>query len=142
MACPTGADAQPVLRWQDVNWIGRPINVEHGIANQQFDSVKTEEPRKAMTLDSRLLKALSRWRQESELRDAEDWPFPSPAKLGRLSYSCTGYWRALQTTATAAGLGKLGTHTFRHAYRSWLDAVGRQSPCSNVLCGTVTSRLP
>ena len=23
-----------------------------------------------------------------------------------------------------AGIGKLGTHTFRHTYRSWLDAVG------------------
>ena len=23
-----------------------------------------------------------------------------------------------------AGIGHLGTHTFRHSYRSWLDAVG------------------
>jgi integrase len=30
----------------------------------------------------------------------------------------------LQDAATAAGLGRLGTHTFRHTYRSWLDAVG------------------
>ena len=24
----------------------------------------------------------------------------------------------------ASGIGKLGTHSMRHAYRSWLDAVG------------------
>jgi len=24
----------------------------------------------------------------------------------------------------AAGIGKLGTHAFRHSFRSWLDAVG------------------
>jgi integrase len=45
-------------------------------------------------------------------------------KLGRLPYSYTGYWRGLQDAAIAAGLGRLGTHTFRHIYRSWLDAVG------------------
>jgi integrase len=33
-------------------------------------------------------------------------------------------WRALQNAAAAAGLGRLGTHAFRHTYRSWLDAVG------------------
>ena len=32
--------------------------------------------------------------------------------------------RALQDATTAAGIGKLGTHSFRHTYRSWLDAVG------------------
>jgi integrase len=45
-------------------------------------------------------------------------------KLGRLPYSYTGYWRALQDAGQAAGLGGLGTHSFRHTYRSWLDAVG------------------
>ena len=30
----------------------------------------------------------------------------------------------MQRAAEAAGIGKLGTHAFRHTYRSWLDAVG------------------
>jgi integrase len=29
-----------------------------------------------------------------------------------------------QKAAAAAGIGKLGTHTLRHSYRAWLDAVG------------------
>jgi integrase len=33
-------------------------------------------------------------------------------------------WRTFQKAATAAGVGKLGTHTLRHSYRAWLDAVG------------------
>ena len=41
-------------------------------------------------------------------------------KLGRLPYSYTGFWRA----AAESGIGPLGTHAFRHTYRSWLDAVG------------------
>ena len=30
----------------------------------------------------------------------------------------------MQRAAEVAGIGKLGTHAFRHTYRSWLDAVG------------------
>jgi integrase len=112
------------LRWKDVDWIARTINVEHGIVNQHLDSVKTEESRKTMTVDPRLLTVLFSWRQQSEFRAAGDWIFPSPVKLGRLPYSYTGYWRALQDGASAAGLGRLATHSFRHTYRSWLDAVG------------------
>jgi integrase len=39
------------LRWQDVDWMGAKLNVEHVIVNQHFDSVKTEGSRKTMTLD-------------------------------------------------------------------------------------------
>ena len=47
-----------------------------------------------------------------------------PHKLGRLPYSYTGYHRIIENAANAAGLGRLGTHSFRHTFRSWLDAVG------------------
>ena len=71
-----------------------------------------------------LLAVLLAWKQETEFRDAGDWLFPSPVKLGRLPYSYSGYWRALQEASKASGIGRLGTHSFRHTYRSWLDAVG------------------
>ena len=45
-------------------------------------------------------------------------------KIGRLPYSYTGVWRELQRAALAAGIGRLGTHSFRHTHRSWLDQVG------------------
>ncbi|MCU1298007.1 MAG: integrase family protein, partial [Acidobacteriaceae bacterium] len=95
-----------------------------GIVNQHLDAVKTEGSRKVMNLDPELLSVLSSWKQTSEFRNSEDWMFPSPVKLGRLPYSYTGYWRALQEASTAAGIGRLGTHSFRHTYRSWLDSVG------------------
>jgi integrase len=50
--------------------------------------------------------------------------FASPAKIGRLPYSYTGFWRELNRAATLAGIGHIGTHAFRHSFRSWLDAVG------------------
>jgi integrase len=38
----------------------------------------------------------------------------------------SGPWafRIIENAAKAAGLGRLGTHSFRHTFRSWLDAVG------------------
>jgi integrase len=112
------------LRWQDVDWIGSRVNVEHGIVNQHLDVVKTEGSRKIMSLDRELLAVLSTWKQLTEFHDAGDWVFASPVKLGRLPYSYTGYSSALQVAASAAGIGKLRSHSFRHTYRSWLDAVG------------------
>ena len=54
----------------------------------------------------------------------EDWIFASPIRLGRLPYSYTGVCCELQRAANAAHIRHLGTHAFRHTYRSWLDAVG------------------
>ncbi len=56
--------------------------------------------------------------------DEHDWMFASPVKLGRLPLSYPWFFKELQRAATAAGIGAIGTHTFRHTYRSWLDAVG------------------
>ena len=44
--------------------------------------------------------------------------FASPLKLGKLPYSYTGVWLELNRAASAAGVGHLGTHAFRHTYRS------------------------
>ena len=112
------------LRWLDVDWIEGELNVVRAIVNQVVDDVKTENSRKLMTLDRELLEVLKTWRQSTEFAADEDWIFASPLKLGRLPYSYTGVWRDLQRAADAAGIGRLGTHVFRHTYRSWLDAVG------------------
>ena len=111
------------LLWNDVDWIRAKLNVEHGIVNQKLDSVKTEGSHQSMSLNPGLIAVLSAWKQQTEFREAEDWVFPSPAKIGLLPYSYTGHWRGLQDPSVAAGLGRLGTHSFRHTYRSWLDAV-------------------
>jgi integrase len=112
------------LRWSDVDWLGGMLNVERGIVNQIVDDVKTETSRGPKTLDRELLVILKRWKAESQFGSEEDWIFASPSKLGRLPFSYTGFWRELQRAARIAGIGHLGTHAFRHTYRSWLDAVG------------------
>ncbi len=107
-----------------MDWLNGKLRVERGIVEQHVDDVKTDGSRKALSVARELLERLKLWKQATQFPAEEDWVFASPVKLGRLPYSYTGVWRELQRAAEAAGIGHLGTHAFRHTYRSWLDAVG------------------
>lgn len=112
------------LRWRDVDWLNSRLNIERGIVRQIVDDVKTESSRKSLSIDKELIEVLQLWKQNTQFGLDDDWVFASPLKWGRLPYSYTGFWRELQRAAKLAGLGHLGTHAFRHTFRSWLDAVG------------------
>jgi integrase len=112
------------LRWDDVDWLGSKVEIKRAIVEQVLDDVKTEGSAKTLTIADDLLARLKVWKQVSRFPEAHDWIFASPVKLGRLPYSYTGVWRELDRATIAAGIGHLGTHSFRHTYRSWLDAVG------------------
>jgi integrase len=112
------------LRWADVNWLGSTLSVKRGIVEQVVADVKTEGSARTFTLTRELLERLKSRKQRSDFSGAEDWIFASPLKLGRLPYSYTGVWRELVRATEAAKIGHLGTHSFRHTHRSWLDAVG------------------
>jgi integrase len=112
------------LRWSDVDWLGSRLSIRRGIVEQVVDDVKTEGSAKTFDLAGELLERLKSWKQRSDFSGAEDWIFASPIKIGRRPYSYTGVWRELERATEAAKIGHLGTHTFRHTYRSWLDAVG------------------
>ena len=112
------------LRWSDVDWVGSKLSVRRGIVQQHVDDCKTEGSAKTFTVAAEVLDRLRAWRQVSQFSGADDWAFASPVKIGRLPYSYTGTRRVLGRASKAAGLGHITTHSFRHTYRSWLDAVG------------------
>jgi integrase len=112
------------LRWSDVDWLGSRLSIRRGIVEQVVDDVKTEGSAKTFTIAGELLDRLKSWKQLTKFSAPEDWIFASPFKIGRLPYSYTEVWRELECAAQAAGVGHLGTHAFRHNYRSWLDALG------------------
>jgi integrase len=112
------------LRWSDVDWLNGTLQIERGIVEQHVDEVKTEDSRRMFAVANELLEVLKGWKQRSQFSAESDWMFASPLKIGRLPYSYTGVWRELQRAAADAGIGHLGTHTFRHTYRTWLDSVG------------------
>jgi integrase len=112
------------LKWKDVDWLNGVLHVERGIVRQQVGDVKTESSRKQMSMDGRLLDVLQRWKQVTQFSDPDDWVFASPVRFGQLPWSYPSVWRIFQIAAMKAGIGKVSTHTMRHTYRSWLDAVG------------------
>ena len=112
------------LKWGDVDWIGSRLTIRRGIVNQIAADVKTEGSARTFSLTSELLERLKALKRDTEFPAPEDWVFASPFKIGRLPRSYTGTRQELKRAAKAAGIGHLGTHTFRHTYRSWLDAVG------------------
>jgi len=112
------------LRWNDVDWLGRALRVERSIVRQRVDDTKTEASQRRMAIDSEMLEELKRWKQTTQFSSNEDWVFASPVKLGRLPWSYPNVIRVFLAAAERADIGRIGTHTMRHTFRSWLDAVG------------------
>ena len=112
------------LKWSDVNWLASKLHVHQGIVRQHLNDVKTDGSEQFMAIDAVMLELLKTWKQSSQFTGENDWVFASPARLGRNPWSYPSVWLAFQNAAEAAGVGKLATHTMRHSYRAWLDAVG------------------
>lgn len=112
------------LKWRDVDWLTARLTVERGIVRQIVDEVKTENSDTAMNIAPEVVDVLKAWKQATQFAGVDDWIFASSVKLGRLPFSYTGVLHVFQKAATKAGIGVIGTHTMRHTYRSWLDAVG------------------
>lgn len=112
------------LKWSDVDWLKSTLRIERSIVEQNVDDVKTQDSRRVLTVANELLDVLKIWKQATQFPADSDWLFASPLKIGRLPYSYTGVWRELQRAAEAAEIGRLGTHAFRHTYRTWLDSLG------------------
>jgi integrase len=112
------------LQWGDVDWLGSKLSVRRGVVERVVDDVKTTGSARTFDISGELLERLQARRRDSDFAEPGDWIFASPYKLGRLPYSYTRICLELQAAAKAAGIGHIGTHAFRHTYRSWLDAVG------------------
>jgi integrase len=112
------------LKWSDVDWLNGKLRVERGIVRQRVGDVKTIYSQKLMNIDGELLEVFKAWKQATQFSGDGDWMFASPMKLGRQPWCYDQVWRSFNRAGATAGIGKLGTHTMRHSYRSWLDAVG------------------
>jgi len=112
------------LKWSDVDWLRSRLQVDRAIVRQRVGDVKTIYSGRGMSIDAEMLAALQNWRQTTQFASETDWIFASPVQLGRLPVSYPWIWHVFQVAASRAGIGKIGTHSLRHTYRSWLDAVG------------------
>jgi|ERR1700733_7861573 len=112
------------LKWSDVDWLNGKLSVQRGIVRQRVDDVKTETSHEAITITQTMIEALKLWKQTTRFSAQEDWIFASPSQLGRLPWSADSVNDAYKKAASAAGIAYVSSHSMRHTYRSWLDAVG------------------
>ena len=107
-----------------MDWLSGQLSVQRGIVKQRVDEVKTTGSEQEMTIDAGMSDVFKRWKQTSQFSASDDWMFASPRKLGRQPWSYDQVLRSVKNAGAKAGIGKPGTHSMRHTYRSWLDAVG------------------
>jgi integrase len=112
------------LKWKDVDWLNKTINIERGVVKQIVDDVKSAHSARTMAAADDILNVLKQWRCATQFSAPEDWIFASPYKLGRQPLCYTHVWETLRDLAKKAGIEHVSSHCFRHSYRSWLDSVG------------------
>lgn len=112
------------LKWKDIDWLGAKLTVQRGIVRQRVGETKTEYSNRPLAVDAGILQVLKTWKQTTQFSSSEDWVFAAPVQLGRLPWSHDAVNDAYVKAAKAAGIEHVSSHTMRHTYRSWLDAVG------------------
>jgi integrase len=112
------------LKWSDVDWLNSRLQVERGIVRQRVGDTKTAYSNRPITIDGEMLEVLKRWKETTQFSAEGDWVFASPAQIGRLPWSADSLNDAYRKAGKASGICNVSTHSMRHTYRSWLDAVG------------------
>ena len=112
------------LKWEDVDWFGKTISIERGVVKRIVGDVKSKGSARKMACAEELLEVLRCWKQYTHFPNSPDWIFASPYKLGRQPLCYTLVWETQSKAAQKAGIGHISSHTFRHTFRTWLDAVG------------------
>jgi len=114
------------LKWADIDFTDRTINVSRSIYGQVIGNCKTQASQKAVPMAHHVAVDLSLWREQSRYQQPDDWVFASPHRKGKLPY-----WpailmrRMIRPAAARAGITKwIGWHTFRHSYATLLIANG------------------
>jgi integrase len=124
LACYLGLRICEVLglMWEDFDPIGKTLSIRRSAVDGYVADVKTEASRDVIPLSGEFISFILRWQRIAPL-SVEGWMFPSII-TGRPYHAGILLRRHLAPLAPKVGVPRLGWHTFRHTFRSWLDAVG------------------
>jgi integrase len=111
------------LQWGDFDFAAPTVLVQRSVVHGRSGEVKTEYSRDRLPLAPGMAELLVKYRAECH-STAEGWLFANP-RTGKPYHQEQIQKRHLKKAAMLAGIsGKIGWHTFRHSYRSWLEHVG------------------
>jgi integrase len=111
------------LQWQDFDWDSLHVLVQRAIVQGRVGDVKTQYSRKRMPIDPALAKALIDYkRQFAQSAKPTDWVFAKP-DTGKPPLPYHIQERVIAPAGEAAGVGRIGWHTFRHSYSTLLRSM-------------------
>jgi integrase len=124
LACYLGLRICEVLglMWEDFDPKARTLAIRRSAVDGVVADVKTEASRDVIPLSEDFVGFLLRWQRVAPYSEA-GWMFPSVI-TGRPYHAGILMRRHLKPLASKLGVPRLGWHTFRHTFRSWLDSVG------------------
>jgi integrase len=110
------------LKWCDVDFEQLTITAQRAVVHGRVDAVKTEYSQDVLPLDPDFAAILLGWQQQCP-ESPDGWLFPNPTSL-KPYHASPIQQDYIRKAGQKLGLGNIGWHTFRHTYRSWLDASG------------------
>jgi integrase len=110
------------LKWEDFDFEKLCVRVSRAVVRGIVDSVKTAYSEDDLPLDPEFAAALLEWKKQCP-SSADGWVFPSPI-TGRPYEPGNAQQKVIRKVGDKLGIHNLGWHSFRHSYRSLLDAVG------------------
>ena len=114
------------LKWGDIDFDQRTMNVTRSIVYGIVGPCKTESSQKPVPLHPFVANTLLEWRKQSAYTKPDDWIFASRRHRGRSPYWGQAILRKyVRRVAEKVGIQKsIGWHTFRHTYSTLLRSVG------------------
>jgi integrase len=111
------------LKWTDFDFAALTVLVQRGIVHGRIAETKTECSTDELPLDGEFAALLKDWQAIAPANEA-GWVFANPA-TGKPYHAAPIQQDYFRPAGQRAGLkGELGWHSFRHSYRSMLDAAG------------------
>jgi integrase len=116
------------LRWKDIDFHGKQIHVTRSIVQNVVGICKTESSQKPVPAHDDLVEALRQWHGRTRYKSPENWVFASPVHQGRWPYLAQPIMkRHILPVARRLGINKrIGWHTFRHTYSTFLRSTGAE----------------
>jgi integrase len=116
------------LKWGDIDFSQRTMNVTRSIVYGVVGPCKTESSQKPVPINPLVADALLGWQKQSAYTKPDDWIFASRRHRGRHPFWGQAILRKyVRPVAEKVGIQKsIGWHTFRHTYSTLLRSVGTE----------------
>jgi len=103
------------LQWEDLDFIGRTVTIRRAFTHAELGEPKSDSSAATLPISAALVKTL----QDYKTRVKSEWLFPSRITGGPRSADMV-LKDYVRPAAEKVRLPKIGWHTFRHSYRSWI----------------------